>query len=1087
MPHTKRHWAWGIILAFCLSPFGFTQDNSPTQSLASAPSDEASLRVVVEKFFTAYGKKDLAGVLALWSEKSPDFATHRQSLEQLFITEDLSFGSPALSRVKVEGEKASLRVTLEFTAINLKSKQTRAERLVRNFGLVKEGGEWKVWRYSPAVNDLAEALVKAKSEAEQTGLLAEEKELVTAELARALISQGNRFLNQGSYPQALAVFRLAQSIGEQIGDKAEIVNALNSIGAVYYQQGNYAQALEHYQESLTSGETLGDKALIARALHNIGAVHESQDNYVKAVEYYQKSLGTREALGDKDRVARTLNNIGIVHSKQGNYAQALEHYQKSLAIFEAIGNKAGIALALNNIGLDHYKQGNYVQALEYLQKGLAMFEASGSKTGLALPLVNIGMIHDAQGDYVKALEYYQKSLAMFEAFGDKAGIAVSLSNIGHLHSRQDNYVHALEYLQKSLAMREALGSKAGIASTLDNIGHLHSRQGNYAQALEFFRKSLAMREALGNKAGIARTLKNIGFAHEKQGHYSQSLEFAERAAALARQPGGIETLWRARLTAGTAYRALNQPAKARQAFDEAITTIETMRAQVAGGEQEQQRFFESKVSPYHAMVELLIAQNNTAEALTYAEHAKSRVLLDVLYSGRINVTKAMTGEEQEQERKLNNLLVSLNAQIYRESLRQQPDQARLAELKSQLQKARLEFEAFETSLYAAHPELKTQRGAAQPLRLEEASALLPDAKTALLEFVVAEEKTYLFVLTKQTTAAVKVYPLEIKQKDLTDRVERFRQMISTLDNRFSGPARELYDLLLKPAAEQLRGKTRLVIVPDGPLWELPFQALRTPLNRYLIEDQTILYVPSLTVLREMIKSRGKEAKSFATPTLLALGNPALGKETLSRVKAVLMDERLDPLPEAERQVRTLGRMYGSSRSKVYVGAEAREERFKSEAGDYRILHLATHGILNDRSPMYSYVLLAQTGETGKEDGLLEAWELMKLDLKADLAVLSACETARGRVGKGEGMIGLTWALFVAGVPATVVSQWKVRSDSTTELMVEFHRRLKTRPAGSPSRKAVAEALREAALKLTGDRRYRHPFHWAGFVVVGDGY
>jgi CHAT domain-containing protein len=137
--------------------------------------------------------------------------------------------------------------------------------------------------------------------------------------------------------------------------------------------------------------------------------------------------------------------------------------------------------------------------------------------------------------------------------------------------------------------------------------------------------------------------------------------------------------------------------------------------------------------------------------------------------------------------------------------------------------------------------------------------------------------------------------------------------------------------------------------------------------------------------------------------------------------------------------------------------------------------------------MYSHLLLAQAGGEGEEDGLLEAWELMRLDLKADLAVLSACETARGRVGRGEGMIGLTWALFVAGVPRTVVSQWKVRSDSTAELMVEFHRRLQTRPAGAATRGGVAEALRGAALKVAGDRRYRHPFHWAGFVVVGDGY
>src|SRR5262249_36385259 len=173
-----------------------------------------------------------------------------------------------------------------------------------------------------------------------------------------------------------------------------------------------------------------------------------------------------------------------------------------------------------------------------------------------------------------------------------------------------------------------------------------------------------------------------------------------------------------------------------------------------------QRFLESKLSPYSTMVELLIAQNNPDEALIYAERAKARALLDVLSSRRVNITKTMTGPEIEQERKLNNQLVSINTQISREKQRQQADQDRLKQLESELKKARLDFEDFQTSLYAAHPELKTQRGEASPIRLEQAKALVPNASTALLEFVVAEEKTYLFVLTKSTTARVQVYPLE---------------------------------------------------------------------------------------------------------------------------------------------------------------------------------------------------------------------------------------------------------------------------------------------------------------------------------------
>jgi CHAT domain-containing protein len=270
------------------------------------------------------------------------------------------------------------------------------------------------------------------------------------------------------------------------------------------------------------------------------------------------------------------------------------------------------------------------------------------------------------------------------------------------------------------------------------------------------------------------------------------------------------------------------------------------------------------------------------------------------------------------------------------------------------------------------------------------------------------------------------------------------------------------------------------------LWELPFQALQSKENRYLIEDHAISYAPSLTVLREMRKRRQGLMASPASSSLLAFGNPALRQETIKRTQAVYRDERLEPLPEAEREVKALAQLYGAQRSKIYTGSGAREKEMKANASNYRILHLATHGILDDASPMYSHLLLSQLEGDADEDGLLEAWELMQLDLRAEMVVLSACETARGRIGAGEGMIGLSWALFVAGSPTIVVSQWKVESASTTELMLEFHRNLEAGGRDRKLRASKADALRQAALKLMATPQSRHPFYWAGFVVIGDG-
>jgi CHAT domain-containing protein len=981
------------------------------------------------------------------------------------------------------------------------------------------------------IEKLAAELMAAKSEEERASLLASNKGLITNDLEQIILEEGTHLFNQGEYPQSLSLFHLAQTIGEYIGDKTAIATALNGIGNNYLFQGKYDKALDFYQKSLSLREELNDKAGTARTLNGLGNVHYSQGNYDQALDYYQRSLKLSEELNDKAGIARALTGIGNIYHSQGSYALALQSYKKILELNEDLKNKLLSAGTLGNIGNTYFLQGNYVEASEYSHKSLALYEELENKAGIGRTLIHIGNIYISQGNYGLALENYRKSLALAQELEDQQTIANAVGSIGLIYESQENYDQALKHYGKSLALYEELGYKNGIASANNNIGNIYrsqgnyeealkhyqkslqlcdiledknirayilnniglvfESQGNYVQALENYQKSLLLREELKDRWGIASTLNKIGNVHSLQENHQKALEFAERTLEIAKQISNPDLLYQAYLTAGIAYQALNKPEQCHRAFEESIHTIETIRTKVIGNEQEQQRFFESKLAPYHKMVDLFIAENKGYEALAYAERAKARVILDALQSGKINITKAMTHQEQEQERGLNGELISLNTQLYREKQNEQVDKTRIANIEKLLEKARLELEAFHTGLYAAHPELKSKRVEVQPATLEDIRFLMPDTRTALLEFVITDEKILLFVLTQGQSGnqpiKLKVYTIDIDRKDLEKRVSRFRNMLADKDLAFRKPGHELYDLLLKPAQEQLKGKTTLIIVPEGILWELPFQVLQTPRNRYLLEDFTLFYTPSLTALREMIKTQQNETESNAAiKTLLAFGNPALGKEESKRGAQVLMGGALEPLPGAALQVKQLARLYGLKQSKYYIGPDAREEQVKAEASNYRILQFATHGILNNASPMYSYLVMSQTGEKSKEDGLLEAWEIMQMDLKADMAVLAACETARGRVGAGEGVIGLSWAFFVAGCPTTVVSQWKVEDTATKNLMLEFHRILKLKYQNPRSPITKAAALRQAALKMMRTMSEPHPFYWAGFVMVGDG-
>ncbi|MGH9650243.1 MAG: CHAT domain-containing protein, partial [Terriglobales bacterium] len=474
-------------------------------------------------------------------------------------------------------------------------------------------------------------------------------------------------------------------------------------------------------------------------------------------------------------------------------------------------------------------------------------------------------------------------------------VADMLVNLGEVDLLEGNWAQALERYRESLSLREAAADKNSIAYTLNNIGDAHFAQRDYAQALQHYEKSLALRQTMGDLPGLAQTLNSMAMVHAQREEYGQAFELASRAAGMAREIGSHEALWPALTTAARAHRALNQPARAREALEEAIATIESLRSQVAGGEQEQQRFFENKLAPYYGMVELLLGQDQAAEAFAYAERAKARTLLDVLRSGRLQLTPSMTAEDQEQERRLAAELISLDAQLAGERQRSQPDRIRLADLGARLQKARLDLDGFQTSLYRAHPDLKNRRGEVRPLAAPQARELLPE-NGVLLKYAVTEQKTFLFVLEKDQPE-VRAYTIHTPAGELARRINRFRGRLASRDLAIQDSARELYHLLLGPARTQLSGKTTLVIVPDSALWELPFQALQRTAGRYLIEEHAIFYTPSATVWGEMARVRKRrEADLGASATLLAMGNPVLGARALQRVRMLLTDQTLDPLP-----------------------------------------------------------------------------------------------------------------------------------------------------------------------------------------------
>ncbi len=875
----------------------------------------------------------------------------------------------------------------------------------------------------------------------------------------------------GETAKAFEFFNRSLTTSRAAADDPGIARALMNMASIQERRGEFEQAVQNSKEALAINEKLGNRRSAARILHNLGMFYGSHDDYEEGLEHYNRSLKLAQELSDSTLMAQNLLGMGSLSLFRGELRESFQYYERALAIANSLERPFLILQARGNLGMILEAQGNSASALEHIQAALALAERLGDKAAIATELNHLADIYEDVRNYEQAIEYYRRASEIAGQTEDNARVGIALHNIGSAYGKLKDHKRALEYYRRSLEIAQRLGKKSHMASTLTDMCEISSQAGSYDRALEMCSSAKAITEELENRDGLGWVLVATAKTYARQRRYLEAADHAENAGRILKSAGDQPGFLEASRIAGEAYLGLGKFDKARDSLQTAIDAVEDLRGQAAGSIEDRQRFLEDKTEAYLSMVAVLIHERDAAKALEYAERAKARSLVDILNAARVEPATVMSAEERSREQSLSKKVAALNRRVF-----QTPAADRtLPALRTDLNKARLELNAFHTNLYNGHSELRLRRGETPPATLQDVTTLLKDDKTAVLEYAVAQDSAWLFVVTGSLKPNLRTYPIRIKKDDLAHRIEQFRQALANRDFAYRDAARGLYDLLVAPAAAQLKGKTNLIVVPDGPIWELPMQALVSPSGSFLIQDAALSYAPSLTFLRDI---RSRRRNTSATRELLAIGNPTLSGGAAGKVKAIYSSVELGPLPEAEREVTDLAHIYGQERSAIHLGSNAREDSWKRQAGNYRVLHLATHGIMDDANPLYSRLLLSSSPSNAGDDGFLEAWEVMQLNLKADLVVLSACESGRGRVGSGEGIIGLSWAFLVAGASTTVVSQWKVESVRSRDLMVAFHRHL------HDSKSSPGEALRQAVLGLL-KTQYNHPFYWAPFVAVGD--
>jgi CHAT domain-containing protein/Tfp pilus assembly protein PilF len=985
----------------------------------------------------------------------------------------------------------------------------------------------------------------------EAGLKAAEESKDTKATANNLLGIGSVHRALANYQKALEAFNRARKIGEELNDPSILGAALKGMGMVYFEQGRYPQALEYDQKALKIWEALGEKSGVAQVLTSLGVVYGNLGSYSEAITYFQGALKIWEELPDnKKGIARTLGNIGIVHWSQGSYGEAIAYLQRTLKIWEELGDKRGAANTFHNIAMVYGSQGLYETEIEYYRRALKIREELGDRRGIEQTLSNLGVVYWTQGSWAEAVEYYQKALKMGTELGDKSGVARTLNNLGLVYQHQGLPKEAAEYYRRALNLREELGEKRGIAETLGNLGGLTVTQGLYQEATEHYQRVLKIMEELGDKRWIAQTLNNLGTLYNRQGFYREALETSQRALKISREINSKSTLglalinigriylgrqeysqaveplrqalalgkeikepkiiWQAARHLASGYEKLGRMNPALEHYHMAVAEIEKVRAK-ASSDEGKAGFLAQQVFLYEDLIRSLwkLERENPAagyarQAFEYAERAKARVLLDLLQESKYGVRKKISSELLEKETSVLVKITNLQKRLIEHSEQgaRKEMEGNIKKWEQELVEASIEHEQLKSEIRRRSPDYAALVYP-EPIKFDQAQNLL-DSKTALLEYTLGEETSYLFVITKED---FRVYPLK-KKAELESEVEEFIKILGQGASADSGLALaddgyRLYRWLIEPAEAILHGKHSLIIVPDGNLALLPFAALLTGATEingrvqfkslpYLVKKYDLSFVPSASVLdslrrRKRQEARGKrelvvfadpiyeeERKSQAAP--LNRKNPTediatLRARSLSLYRGGLTLSRIE---YSSVEAKKIAGVYRGNAT-VYLREDATEERVKAEnLSAYRYVHFATHGIVNPDRPGFSAIAL---GTEGREDGFLQLPEIFNLDLDAELVTLSACQSGVGQHLQGEGLIGLARGFIYAGARSVLASLWRIEdSPATANFMETFYRKLKIQ--------SKTTSLKATQLEFINSGPYDHPFYWAAFVLIG---
>jgi len=1008
-------------------------------------------------------------------------------------------------------------------------------------------------------------LISSGEQRKSTSLHATESSLPTSPCSTAsdLVNSAHALHSQGDFDSAqaaIAKYEQALRCWQSVSAHREAAVILRSIGDVHSEVGQYELARDAYQQALVESKKIRDvrgrilslialgmldgeldqrEDLLARTqdaqtleaeVHDPHLEAQIQTNFVfayisnnklpSAAKAADAAVALAEQVKDPDTYGRALLFAGYVKHGSGQVNDALDYYQRALSTFQRYGGPFWQARALTAICGIYIGLGELQRTLEYAKQASTILERLHNRRWQAVNFNNMGYAYQELGDYQRALENYSNALACFRELGHEDGQAITSVFIGNIYRLQGDFEKARENLQLTSKLGQEKNEPTWKALAATNLAFLSQAEGNLPEAIRGFSRARNIYRGRKNQHGQIINKNALGNALYRLGQSGIALRHLQEALALVEKTQDREVEVQVRYNIAQVQRSLGQLDDARLQIEKSIDLIESLRLKLVRFEL-RSSYFATVRQFYELYADVLMHQERQhpgdgldGKAFEVSERARARSLLDYLQQSEINIRAdadtAVLEQESNVQRQMN------EASVRRAQLSANPDSAEMAAVVKEIDALTTQYEELQARIRSNSARLAAV-SPSQLLSLRDSQLLLDD-NSMLLEYMLGDDRSYLWVITRTDLQSFELPP----RSQIESEVEKFRQLLTAnlpvagesfeeLQQRIAkanqlllSQSANLGKLLLGPVADKLANK-RLLIVPDGRLQSIPFQALTLPNITgspvALVESHEIAYEPSASALatvrqaNELRKSGSGSVAVFANPVFDA-DDPRV-KQTKSGIAsgsnghAQLITQafrdvgqetaNIPPLPASGEEADAILSVVPWLSGLKAIDFQASLNTIgQTDFTKYRIVHFATHGFVDYEHPELSGLVFSMVDEQGKpQDGFLRMHDIYNLKLPVDLVVLSACNTGLGREIKGEGLIGLTRGFMYAGARGVVASLWKVDDDATAELMKHFY------AAMFQKGMAPAAALRDAQLALRSRKRWESPYYWAAFVIQGE--